>query len=270
LALLFSTDYDDLETLGVDESGGLEPDMIYKSFLDGTYSVLDSLHYDDNVDAISLLNQSLFTLPGATTCNPYNFTDPPTGLTASVSATHASFSWDAYPFSTACQISGNKVSNPNDATILVPSSFGNTPPSSKIISLNQLQPSTAYRVKVRCGCQFQGVQNVSPFTAYVNFTTPGPLPPPGYTGSDIFSDSKAISIYPNPGIDMVSLNFSGFSDVAIVRIIEVSGRTVSEFMMGKSSAMGTIQINVSDYSPGVYIVEVSDGSNIHTERLIVQ
>ncbi len=58
---------------------------------------------------------------------------------------------------------------------------------------------------------------------------------------------------------MVNLIFSGFSEKAIVRLLEVSGRTVSEFNMGKSASMGTIQIKFTEFYS-------EDSNKIQSER----
>lgn len=57
LALLFSVDSDDPLT-AEDESGGLDPAMIYYSFLNGSYAEFSSMPMDDDVDAITICNRS--------------------------------------------------------------------------------------------------------------------------------------------------------------------------------------------------------------------
>jgi len=57
LALLFSVDDDDWLTSN-DESGGLDPAMIYYSFLNGTYSNFSTFPCDDDVDAITICKRS--------------------------------------------------------------------------------------------------------------------------------------------------------------------------------------------------------------------
>lgn len=70
LALLFSVDDDDPATAG-DESGGLDPSVIYYSFLDGSFGVyVEGLH--DNVDAITAYDEPLLPpdaqVPQCATC----------------------------------------------------------------------------------------------------------------------------------------------------------------------------------------------------------
>jgi hypothetical protein len=65
LVLLFSVDDDDYLTYGVDESGGLDPAMIYASFLTGTSFPLLTRPLADDIDAISATGQP-FGMPN---CN---------------------------------------------------------------------------------------------------------------------------------------------------------------------------------------------------------
>lgn len=63
LALLFSVDDDDPVTTGVDESGGLNPNMIYASFLTGGYFELLTEPLDDDIDALACWYRSLKSCP---------------------------------------------------------------------------------------------------------------------------------------------------------------------------------------------------------------
>lgn len=59
LALLFSVDDDDPLTLLADESGGLNPNMLYYSFMDGYYHPFSAHQMDDDVDAVTAWKHSL-------------------------------------------------------------------------------------------------------------------------------------------------------------------------------------------------------------------
>ena len=65
LAVLFSVDDDDPATFFTDESGGLDPAMLYASFLDGTSFDYLAAPLSDDIDAITAWSQSLSTLPPA-------------------------------------------------------------------------------------------------------------------------------------------------------------------------------------------------------------
>ncbi|MCP3920370.1 MAG: hypothetical protein GY711_32995 [bacterium] len=59
LAVLFSVDDNDPRTPAIDETGGLDPTMIYYSFLNNTYGPFAG-PFDDDVDAIAALPPDLF------------------------------------------------------------------------------------------------------------------------------------------------------------------------------------------------------------------
>ncbi len=63
LALIFSIDDDDPIT-PIDESGSLDPTMLYASFLDGTSFPLLAHPFFDDVDALTTWSRSLVNLPG--------------------------------------------------------------------------------------------------------------------------------------------------------------------------------------------------------------
>ncbi len=66
-AVLFSVDEDDPCTPG-DESGGLDPKMVYASFLTGFSFPLTTVPFDDDVDAISLWCQLIEPQPTGACC----------------------------------------------------------------------------------------------------------------------------------------------------------------------------------------------------------
>jgi hypothetical protein len=68
LALLFSVDDDDPLTVGVDESGGLDPAMVYVSLLDGVSVALLDAPLDDDVDALAVYCQELAPPVGTGAC----------------------------------------------------------------------------------------------------------------------------------------------------------------------------------------------------------
>lgn len=87
-ALLFSVDMDDWTTTQ-DESGGLDPSMIYYSFLDGSHHEYSMMSFRDNIDAITVVPYSF----NAYALLPQNC-DPPTSLNATSTSTDVVITWD--------------------------------------------------------------------------------------------------------------------------------------------------------------------------------
>lgn len=75
-----------------------------------------------------------------------------------------------------------------------------------------------------------------------------------------------VRIYPNPSSGPVTIDCIGFSDPSI-RIFNIAG----EGMLKKSNLGGTSQsINLSDFAPGVYFVEISEDGKVITKKLIIK
>jgi len=51
---IFSVDQDDLDTVGIDESGGLNPNIIYLTDLNGNYVAASGI-YEDDIDALTVI-----------------------------------------------------------------------------------------------------------------------------------------------------------------------------------------------------------------------
>ncbi|WP_258098721.1 T9SS type A sorting domain-containing protein [Marinoscillum pacificum] len=83
-----------------------------------------------------------------------------------------------------------------------------------------------------------------------------------------FEDQEALVIYPSPTTDVVNLQLpsSFVEESTLLRIIDESGRIVLET---QGLHVGT-EIEVADWKPGVYILEVAEGRRRVKKRFIVQ
>jgi hypothetical protein len=264
LAMLFSVDSDDPYTMGVDESGGLDPGRIYISYLNGAAVEFDpGRSYAGDIDAISSLPNALNSGLSSQTCNPTNFQLPPQNFTATVNPSNVDLNWLTYPFATGCIVSGNRANAANDVNIVL-SGSGNAP-NSYSIPFSQLQPGANYRVRVRCGCS---PGNLSPYTPYLFFSTP-PSPSPGPI-TDIFGSAEAedamgkepaLELHPNPANGFVILSATDVRNgSATVNVFNALGQLVkSEVIDAKWLASG-YRLNTEELSTGWYTVQVIDDS----------
>lgn len=78
-------------------------------------------------------------------------------------------------------------------------------------------------------------------------------------------EENAVSIYPNPVHDYVTISRSG-SKIKNIRIINISGQIVFDQMVNDSS----MQLDVSGLTPGVYFVWIHSNNEYSTEKLIVK
>jgi hypothetical protein len=80
------------------------------------------------------------------------------------------------------------------------------------------------------------------------------------------------AVYPNPNNgDMVNINFTGLQSSQVeVRIIDAIGRTIYNTAYSVDANLNTIINFTQPLTAGVYLVELRDGSNVLSEKLIVQ
>lgn len=269
LAVLFSVDWDDPLTLNVDESGALDPGIIYGSYMNGFYFVYDSAGFNTNVDAISNLPNSLSNPAQVNTCVPYNFTSAPTGLTVSISGNTLSATWDAYPFATKCQVAANRIDQAGDRTFILNNVL---PPASNSFTFtgSQIQSNQTYRVRVRCGCS---TGNVSPFTSYVFVTAPTPGPASNgqpYLFSDENEDEPVLALYPNPADAFFTLHGADqISGKVHVRIFNALGQQVHSEVFDASELSSGRRISVSGLTRGMYTVQTEMPERTETLPLMI-
>ncbi len=81
----------------------------------------------------------------------------------------------------------------------------------------------------------------------------------------------AVSVYPNPtnGEFTLSINNANFSNITI-SIVDIHGKVVYNEMNVTIAQDFIKQINVSDLARGVYFVKLNNGSDISTQKLIIQ
>jgi hypothetical protein len=85
------------------------------------------------------------------------------------------------------------------------------------------------------------------------------------------NSSMSVSVYPNPttGEFSLSINNANFSNITI-SIVDIHGKVVYNEMNVTVAQDFIKQINVSDLARGVYFVKLNNGSDISTQKLIIQ
>jgi len=124
--------------------------------------------------------------------------------------------------------------------------------------------------QVNSGAQFlariencDGTSNakmMNPVTNSENFE------PISFSENNELSDTEilGLKIYPNPSDGLI--NISNTAVIENITIIDMNGRVVKQVALGMSEG----QINVSDLSEGVYILNIVSGSNSQTVKIIRQ
>ncbi|MBX7240604.1 MAG: T9SS type A sorting domain-containing protein [Bacteroidia bacterium] len=104
------------------------------------------------------------------------------------------------------------------------------------------------------------------FVKATQFSGSEPLGPGYGTSVTFISDLK---VYPNPtsnGIFTLEFNFNNEEEIT-VRIYNLIGKEVLSEKTTSSSGVYDKTVNLSDYPKGIYIVEISNGSQKQTKRV---
>ncbi|GEM_PF-538232 len=81
-------------------------------------------------------------------------------------------------------------------------------------------------------------------------------------------EETSFSIYPNPAQNNVTIDFNQASSDSMVKFFDMNGRLVKQ--VKASSFDRSVQVEVSDFSTGIYLVEITSGGKKSTQKLIVR
>jgi hypothetical protein len=82
---------------------------------------------------------------------------------------------------------------------------------------------------------------------------------------------KDVIAYPNPATDVVNIQFySEESDKYVVRILDLSGRTIYMEEGFSNTGENSQQLNVSDLASGIYYVELTSAGQTEKIKLMVE
>lgn len=84
---------------------------------------------------------------------------------------------------------------------------------------------------------------------------------------DDFDKNNAISLYPNPASDFVSVNLSSYSDIVNeIKIINVQGQIIKEI---KNINEVIVKIHLEGFSESLYFIQIVSDRGISTKKLII-
>ena len=83
----------------------------------------------------------------------------------------------------------------------------------------------------------------------------------GTAGTEDFANAK-FSVYPNPANDVINIAYADAIDA--VTITDLNGRVVKQVVLGVNEG----QINISDLSQGVYILNATSNGKSITEKIV--
>lgn len=207
----------------------------------------------------SLLSSNGCVSPVSASCGT------PSGLTTTnITATSARFNWAAVSGATSYSIQGRRVGSVNWTALTSTTNYYQ-------LGSTALNGCNQYEWQVRSVCN-GGVSN---FSSLSTFTTTCSNALPSATDDTNLSTEQQRSItndqlqlMPNPATDMVSLHFeSTVSTPALIRIYDLSGRTVLSIPAYTDLGANQQSISVAALSAGYYVVEIDNGTQKWREKL---
>ncbi|HKK38139.1 MAG TPA: ASPIC/UnbV domain-containing protein, partial [Cryomorphaceae bacterium] len=175
-------------------------------------------------------------------------------LTSSILPNGVLLEWDPIPGSIGCQIQGGLSSSTQFMTfqILEPDA------SEFFAPQGQLQNGEEYRWRVRCGCT---TSIVGPWSEIDYFIWPS-------AGFQFAGQVEDANLFPNPSHSDIFVDISSFgNETYTMEIFDLQGRVVKA-NVGKVESNHMLRFDISDLDTGVYLVRISDGSSLITEKIV--
>lgn len=279
VASVSSGDYEDesLNTWSQCLSPGCYTFNIFDSFGDGmSGSTYSSCGVDGDYDMVGPDGEILFEMGSAnygsqsshTFCVQENVVPPcakpypqVTGLTSTIQSGGVLLQWDPIIGSIGCQVQGGIVGGG-----LTSVTVSQNEASQLFVSNNGLQSGQAYQWRVRCGCStspliagaWSGVDQFFPAAARSAFGS----------GDDREQSAK---IVPNPtnGFTRIVLN-SDESFSGTISLFDIAGKLVLQRNVALLKGENTVQLNLADHTPGLYLLTARWGNEVFQSKLIIQ
>ena len=94
---------------------------------------------------------------------------------------------------------------------------------------------------------------------------------PATAGIEETNSNDAVKVWPNPADNNLSIQFkAGTSSDDEIKIIDLSGKTVKVISNGFNSGSNTLNVNVSDLSKGIYLLEFTMDSKTVSKKVVIQ
>ena len=125
-----------------------------------------------------------------------------------------------------------------------------------------MKPGRTYQFRVRAKCSVTG--NISDFSAIESFVMPT-----SREAADMIAAS--VSVYPNPVQDraLVEIGLGADQEVSLM-VIDQLGRQMyanTQLMLG---GLNSIEVDFSDYAPGIYFINVQTEQGVEMRKVVVE
>jgi len=92
----------------------------------------------------------------------------------------------------------------------------------------------------------------------------------GFTGVEEATTVEFAKVYPNPSVDMTTVEFSVTeSSNVTIQFVNALGQVVYANAMGDVTGTQKVQVNTADLEAGIYLINISVDGNVITKRVSV-
>jgi PKD repeat protein len=79
--------------------------------------------------------------------------------------------------------------------------------------------------------------------------------------------NAVLAVYPVPASDQISVSLSQLQGIPVLRVYDVGGRVVG-LPLRLSAGSNKIEIDISSWAPGTYIIQALDNNSVYTARFV--
>jgi hypothetical protein len=89
--------------------------------------------------------------------------------------------------------------------------------------------------------------------------------------SKLFPQGEFLELYPNPASDYCTLSIdNALTGLCDIKIIDIYGQVIKTESLRKINGQLLYQLDISSIAPGLYFVNVTQGGNRYTSRLVIE
>ncbi len=180
-----------------------------------------------------------------------------TDLSSTTVANGIQLSWTPIEGSIGCQIRAGLSSVGFQTTVTVFEANA----SEFFVPASAIQSGVEYQWQVRCGCSANPLV-VGPWSSTDFFSFGSAI------SDDLFSDNNSdqeMVLYPNPATDILTVSSI---KVDVLHVFDVNGRVIHSQSINMEEK-GSIRLDVSSWSNGLYLMSVSNKDGSVTRRTFV-
>ena len=108
------------------------------------------------------------------------------------------------------------------------------------------------------------------FTIHVgNGSTVAENEAPAMPEPEVIAEDATVKVYPNPTSTNVNVRIEGIDGQTTIRISTLTGKTVAQRSLNINNKFAVEQINVSDLTPGVYVLQIVNEEAVISRKLVI-